>query len=190
MILWRNLILIYFKWILDKIETVRLLIKGMFLKQTSRDMTKPTKWPCAQRRLRPAWASAQSDQSSLSAWRQLGSFATHWAHREDSDQTGWMPRLIWVFDGRTLILLVLSCRSSDYSCAVCIFEKIVQAFKGSCQTVFRLDTFLNINWNNPGESFRTCILILSSPFKKVEKKSVHQYTISYLFRFHGSIKTS
>ena len=29
----------------------------------SRLMTKPTKWLCAQRRLRPAWASAQSDQS-------------------------------------------------------------------------------------------------------------------------------
>ena len=29
----------------------------------SRIMTKPTKWVCAQRRLRSAWASAQSDQS-------------------------------------------------------------------------------------------------------------------------------
>ena len=29
----------------------------------SRNMTKPTKWVCAQRRLRSAWASAQSDQS-------------------------------------------------------------------------------------------------------------------------------
>ena len=29
----------------------------------SRDMTKPTKWLCAQWRLRSAWASAQSDQS-------------------------------------------------------------------------------------------------------------------------------
>ena len=29
----------------------------------SMDMTKPTKWLCAQRRLRSAWASAQSDQS-------------------------------------------------------------------------------------------------------------------------------
>ena len=48
----------------------------------------------------------------LFAWRKLGSLATHWAHGEDSDQTGWMPRLIWVFAGRTLILLVLSCRGS------------------------------------------------------------------------------
>ena len=29
----------------------------------SHDMTKPTKWVCAQRRLRSAWASAQSDQN-------------------------------------------------------------------------------------------------------------------------------
>ena len=56
---------------------------------------------CAQRRLRSAWASAQSDQSSLSAWRKLRSLATHWAHREDSDQSGRMPRLNWVFAGRT-----------------------------------------------------------------------------------------
>ena len=33
-----------------------------------------------------------------------------YADSEDSDQTGRMPRLIWVFAGRTLILSVLSCR--------------------------------------------------------------------------------
>ena len=55
----------------------------------------------------PVWS-----ESSLSAWRKLGSLATHWAHSEDSDQTGQMPRLIWVFTGCTLILLVLSCHGS------------------------------------------------------------------------------
>ena len=33
---------------------------------------------------------------------------------EESDQTGRMPRLIWVFAGRTLTLLVLSCRGSYF----------------------------------------------------------------------------
>ena len=47
-----------------------------------------------------------SSDSSLSAWRKLGPLATHRAHSEDSDQTGRMPRLIWVFAGRTAILLV------------------------------------------------------------------------------------
>ena len=57
--------------------------------------------------IRPVWS-----ESSLSAWRKLGSLDTHWAHSEDSDQTGWTPRLNWVFAGSTLILLVLSCRGS------------------------------------------------------------------------------
>ena len=57
----------------------------------SHDMTKPTQWVCAQRC--PGWSE---------------SWATHWAHSEDSDQTGRMPRLIWVLAGRTLTLLVLS----------------------------------------------------------------------------------
>ena len=57
---------------------------------------------CAQRRLRSAWASTQSDaESSLSAWRKFGSLANHWVHSEDSDQTGQMPRLIWAFTGHT-----------------------------------------------------------------------------------------
>ena len=58
--------------------------------------------------IRPVWS-----ESSLSAWRKLGSLATHWAHSEDSDQIGRMPRLIQVFAGRTLILLILACRGSN-----------------------------------------------------------------------------
>ena len=53
--------------------------------------------------IHPVWS-----ESSLSAWRELRSLATHWAHSKDSDQTGWMRRLIWVFAGRTVVLLVLS----------------------------------------------------------------------------------
>ena len=59
--------------------------------------------------------STQSDQSSLSTGRKPGSLPTHGAHSEDSDQTGRnsdqtgrMPKLIWAFAGRTVILLVLS----------------------------------------------------------------------------------
>ena len=47
-------------------------------------------------RIRPVWS-----ESSLSAWRKLGSLATHWTHSKDFDQTGRMPRLIWVFAGCT-----------------------------------------------------------------------------------------
>ena len=75
----------------------------------SRLMTKPTIWHVRpaktqiSRGIHPVWS-----ESSLSAWRKLGSWTSHWAHSEDSDQTGRMPRLIWVFDGRTVIFLVLS----------------------------------------------------------------------------------
>ena len=46
--------------------------------------------------IRPVWS-----ESSLSAWRKLGSLVTHWAHSEASDQTGRFPvgfvmsRRIW-----------------------------------------------------------------------------------------------
>ena len=68
-------------------------------------VTKPTKWQMCPAKTQislgilPVWS-----ESSLSAWRKLGSLATQWAHSEDSDQTGQMPRLIWVFVGRTVIL--------------------------------------------------------------------------------------
>ena len=67
----------------------------------SRRMTNPTKWPLCLAKtqisldIHPVWS-----ESSLSAWRNIGSSATHWVHCEDSDQTGRMPRLIWVFAGR------------------------------------------------------------------------------------------
>ena len=63
-------------------------------------MTKPTKSLRPAKTqislgIRPVWS-----ESSLSAWRNTGSSATHWAHCKDSDQTGRMPKLIWVFAGR------------------------------------------------------------------------------------------
>ena len=69
----------------------------------SRLMTKPTKWP-----LRP--------ESSMSAWRNLGSLPTHCAHSKDSDQTGRMPRLIWVFAGRRDHFVGFVMRWIKYGC--------------------------------------------------------------------------
>ena len=70
----------------------------------SLSMTKPIKWPVCPAKtqislgIHPVWS-----EYSLSAWRKVGSLkkATHKPHSEDSDQTGRMPRLIWVFAGRT-----------------------------------------------------------------------------------------
>ena len=55
---------------------------------------------CVQQKLRSACASAQSDQSSLSAWRNSGLLAMHRAPSEDSDQPAHPRRLIWVFAWR------------------------------------------------------------------------------------------
>ena len=60
-------------------------------------MTKPTKWHFRPAKtqislgIRSVWS-----ESSLSEWRKLGSLATQFVDGEDSDQTGRMPRLIWV----------------------------------------------------------------------------------------------
>ena len=54
-------------------------------------MTKQQNSRCAQRRLRSAWASAQSDQSSLSTWRNLGSLASHWETVKTDFRWAYMP---------------------------------------------------------------------------------------------------
>ena len=43
----------------------------------------------------------QFDQSSLSTWRNFTSLAIQHVPSEDSDQTMWMHRLIWIFPGPT-----------------------------------------------------------------------------------------
>ena len=56
---------------------------------------------CAQQRLRSAWAFTQSDQSSQCAqWVAKDPMFLH-ADSKHSNQTGRIPRLIWVFAGRT-----------------------------------------------------------------------------------------
>ena len=73
----------------------------------SRNMTKPTKWVCAQQRLRSAW----SESLLCAHWVAKEPCFLH-ADSEDSDQTGQIPRLIWVFTGANVILFVLSWRGS------------------------------------------------------------------------------
>ena len=53
-------------------------MSGNFALPIQYEPWKPTKWS-----VRPAKSSSQSDQSSLSAWRSIGTLATHWVHSED-----------------------------------------------------------------------------------------------------------
>ena len=81
-----------------------LIAEGILMSthNMSHSISKPTKW-----HVRPAKTQICLDnrlvwsESSLFAWRSLGSLSIHWAHSEDSDQTGQMPRLIWVSAWRT-----------------------------------------------------------------------------------------
>ena len=76
--------------------------------------------------IRPGWS-----ELSLFAWRKLGSLATHWVRSKDSDQTGRVPRLIWVFAGRTYILLVSSCAGSNVFMH-CLLEQLIDQTHSSC----------------------------------------------------------
>ena len=58
--------------------------------------------------IRPVW----SESSLCIQWVAKDPSFFH-VDSEDSDQTGRMPRLIWVFAGRTATLLVLSWRGSN-----------------------------------------------------------------------------
>ena len=86
----------------------------VYIWHTKAPFKRATSWQNQKITVRPAKAQISLDfrpvwsESSLFAWRKLGSLATHWAHSEDSDQTGQMHRLTRVFAGRTVILLVLS----------------------------------------------------------------------------------
>ena len=92
-------------------------------------MTKPTKWLCAQRRLRSAWASAQSDQSSLcTQWVAKDPSFLH-ADSKDSDQTGRMPRLIWVFAGRTCHFVGFVMRRLNYKEADKDYKNVLWAWE-------------------------------------------------------------
>ena len=122
----------------------------------NRLMTKSTKWLCTKRRLRSAWASAQSDQRLRCPHENnLGSLATHLAHSKDSDQTGRMPRLIWVFAGRTVILLILSRGGSFW-----FFKAGIQTTTSGlnfCVTAVKTSLFFV---NEFGDIFKKCKLII------------------------------
>ena len=64
-------------------------------------VTKPTMWLCAQRRLRSARASTQSDQSFRRVLNGKLRVQAFFMRTAKTDQTGRMPRLIWLFAGHT-----------------------------------------------------------------------------------------
>ena len=86
-------------------------IQPVFLVKLSRLMTKPTKWHVRPAKtqislgIRPVW----SESSLYAQWVDKDLSFLH-ADSEDSDQTGRLPRLIWVFAGCTCHFVVFVMR--------------------------------------------------------------------------------
>ena len=79
---------------------------------------------CAQRRLRSARASAQSDQRLRCLHDESLGPSLPIEQTVKTDQTGRMPRLTWVFAGRTVILVVLLSDGS-YCVISCAFQNVL-----------------------------------------------------------------
>ena len=117
-------------------------------------MTKPTKW-----HVRPAKTQIRLGGSESSLCAQWVAKDSNFlpADSEDPDQTGRMPRLIWVFTGRTATLLVLSQCGSFYNTGTGTYECMWER----CLTNFHL---LNIRGSlmrptEDGIPVHTCILL-------------------------------
>ena len=128
---------------------------------------------CAQRRqislgIRPVWS-----ESSLSAWRNLGSLAIHWGDSKDSDQAGRMPRLIWVFAGCTcdfvgFIVLLLT----SVSLNICFRHPVAVFF----HLLFKVGTillYLLCGWFSDSfiTNFVLIVILLSMDFWTVKNIS-------------------
>ena len=104
-----------------KIHMIRILLNLCKLKYkiTTQNYVWAASWQnkkndlCVQQRLRSAWAPIQPDQSLRCPHEEtLGSKQPIGALQRLIRLGGPPPRLIWVFTGRTVILLVLSCGGS------------------------------------------------------------------------------
>ena len=87
---------------------VTKFVKGCSANEPRHDKTNKMSVRPAKTQISPIWS-----ESSLCAQRVAKDPSFLHADSEDSDQTWRMRRLIWVFAGRTLTLLVLSCRGSN-----------------------------------------------------------------------------
>ena len=119
--------------------------------------------------IRPVW----SESSLCAQWVDKGPSFLH-ADSKDSDQTGRMPRLIWVFAGRTLILLVLSFRGSFVSpFAKWKRSMSIKIHYISVEVYFKSEKlFLN---NNGTRSLRSIVSIIFSEMDRYTILTVYLY---------------
>ena len=126
----------------------------------SRHMAKPAEWPVHPVKTQISLGiHSVCSECSLSAWRSLESLAIHWVHSKDSDQTGWMPRLIWDVAGRTVIFVgfvmwqlyiyfqYLSCLSTSSSSDKLAFDVGLQESAQGKMEISNLKPLMNPYWH-------------------------------------------
>ena len=131
-----------------KKETLMICIYTLHQRKKERKKRKKERKKERKRHVRPAKTQISLDirpvwsEFSLSAWRKLGSLPTHWAHIEEYDQTGRMPRLIWVFAVRKDHFVGLVMRRLIYFRRVSAFKLKCSCWKEKCRCV---DIFCEIS---------------------------------------------
>ena len=100
---------------------------------------------------------------------------------EDAEQTGWMPRLIWVFAGRTATLLVLTLNGS-FKIILLIYTQ--ETDKSSIQNILLLSQFFRVGRYNPGIFFffHFCVHFNRAQNGPLQNWFVFSYSVAYLMQ--------
>ena len=112
----------------------------------------------AQRRLRSAWASAQSALSLRCPHEESLGPELPTERTAKTDQTGWMPRLIWVFAGRTFIFVRFVMRRLKCNVHVLVYMKYL--FSRPDDHIYDLDLCHNRATSTSAELPWRCIMNL------------------------------
>ena len=175
-------------------------------------MTKPTKWPVRPVKTQislgigPVWSESSLNawrrgihpvwsESSPSAWRSIWSLATHHkAHSKDSDQTGWMPRLIQVFAGRTSYCWI-SHATARIRCLHCFYrtKKLDSCFPAYLLhlNVFPTTGILSKQiclgcamWSSLNSKYKGKAILV--PLKKSKPQPIQSILAAYIFQTKNS----
>ena len=156
-------------------------------------MTKPTKWHVRPVKtqislgIRPVW----SESSQCAQWVAKDPSFLH-ADSKDSDQTGLMPRLIWVFAGRTCHFVGFAMR---WLIKVLIEQEIKWVYtdnKGICSSILHINTlkshislmdfpFPSLSIGRVHLSFKRCLVCFFHFYHIFDRNSCEQ-TVQTLIR--------
>ena len=147
---------------MEEIKKMLHLTLCWLLCDVSHCMTKPTNWTVRPAKtqislgIRPVW----SESSLCAQWVAMDPSFLH-ADSEHSDQTGWMPRLIWVFAGHTCHFVGFVMRrfmfvKKTYMCVSAISRLLYTDYFGVFQvlSVWCFASLQSVYCNNPKFSDR------------------------------------